>query len=214
MGVSIPGGFGADEEAECTDVLAGVWLVEASLPTLHESWPGIKVALVAETSDSEVLEPFNLAIAKRRPDWPLWEQAICEELDMLHTARTWMLEHAPPRANIIGSKWVFKAKKDASGKVVQYKSHLVAQGFSQVEGVDYFDTYAPVAHLPSSRAVIAMANHLGLELHQINIKGASLNGELTSNKVLYMCHPSGYPEDNTGRVLQLCKSLYGLKQAG
>jgi hypothetical protein len=90
----------------------------------------------------------------------------------LRKAGTWTLEHAPPGANVIGSKWVFKAKKDASGKVVCHKARLVAQGFSQVEGVDYFDTYAPVARLPSLCTIIAMANRLGLELHQVDIKGA------------------------------------------
>jgi transposase InsO family protein len=214
-GVTVPGGFElGEEEAEFVDVLAEVWSVEAGLPTLRENWLGFEVALVAETSNAEALEPRNLAEAKRRPDWPLWEHAIREELDTLRTAGTWTLESAPPGANIIGSKWVFKAKKDASGKVVRYKARLVAQGFSQVEGVDYFDTYAPVARLPSSRAVIAMANRLGLELHQVDIKGAYLNGELTADEVLYMRHPPGYREDTSGRVLRLRKSLYGLKQAG
>ena len=97
---------------------------------------------------------------------------------------------------------------------MRYKARLVAQGFSQVEGVDYFDTYAPVARLPSLRAIIAMANRLDLELHQVDIKGAYLNGELTADEVLYMRHPPGYREDNSGRVLRLLKSLYGLKQAG
>ena len=95
-----------------------------------------------------------------------------------------------------------------------YKARLVAQGFSQVEGVDYFDTCAPVARLPSLRAIIAMANRLNLKLHQVNIKGPYLNGELTADEVLYMRHPSGYREDNSGHVLRLLKSLYGLKQAG
>ena len=139
---------------------------------------------------------------------------IREELDTLHTAGTWTLEHAPPGANVIGSKWVFKAKKDASGKVVRYKARLVAQGFSQVEGIDYFDTYAPVARLPSSRAIIAMANRLGLKLHQVDIKGAYLNGELLADEILYMRHPPGYRQDASGRVLRLHKSLYSLKQAG
>ena len=215
-GVAIPGGFdvGEGEEVEFVDAMAGAWSVEAGLPALRESFLGLEVALAAETGESEALEPRNLAEAKRRPEWPLWEQAIREELNTLRTAGTWTLEHAPPGANVIGSKWVFKAKKDASGKVVRYKARLVAQGFSQVEGVDYFDTYAPVARLPSSRAVIAMANRLGLELHQVDIKGAYLNGELTPDEVLYMRNPPGYPEDASGRVLWLCKSLYGLKQAG
>ena len=214
-GVTVPGGFemGGDE-ADLIDEVAGAWSVEAGLPILRENWLGLEVALVVDTADSEALEPRNLAEAKRRPDWPLWEQAIREELDTLRTAGTWRLEQAPPGANVIGSKWVFKAKKDASGKVVRYKARLVAQGFSQVEGVDYFDTYAPVARLPSSRAIIAMANRLDLELHQVDIKGAYLNSELTADEVLYMRHPPGYREDNSGRVLRLLKSLYGLKQAG
>ena len=95
-----------------------------------------------------------------------------------------------------------------------YKAQLVAQGFSQVEGVDYFDTYAPVAQLPSLHVIIAMANRLNLELHQVDVKGAYLNGELTADEVLYMRHPPGYCEDNSGHVLWLLKSLYGLKQAG
>ena len=107
-----------------------------------------------------------------------------------------------------------QGQKDASGKVVRYKARLVAQGFSQVEGVDYFDTYAPVAKLASSRAIIAMANRYGWELHQVDIKGAYLNGELLADEVLYMRQPPGYREDSSGCVLRLLKSLYGLKQAG
>jgi hypothetical protein len=141
-GVTIPSGFEEAEEADFVNELAGTWSVEAGLPMLRENWLGFEFALVAETSNSEVLEPRNLVEAKRRPDWSLWEHAIHEELDTLRKAGTWTLEHAPPGANVIGSKWVFKAKKDASGKVVRHKARLVAQGFSQVEGVDYFDTYA------------------------------------------------------------------------
>jgi hypothetical protein len=212
-GINVPGSYGKEEE-ESVDMAIGAWSVETGLPTLRESWLGLEVALAAETADSEVLKPRNLVEAKRRPDWPLWEQAIREELDTLHAAGTWTLEHAPPGANVIGSKWVFKAKKDASGKIVRYKARLVVQGFSQVEGIDYFDTYAPVARLSPSRAVIVMANRLGLELHQVDIKGAYLNGELEANEVLYMHHPPSYREDTTRHVLRLRKSLYGLKQAG
>jgi hypothetical protein len=92
---------------------------------------------------------------------------------------------------------------------------LVAKGFTQVDGVDYEDTYTPVARLPSSRAIIAMANRLDLELHQVDIKGAYLNGELKDNEVLYMQHPPGYKSPDAGtRVLRLVKTLYGLKQSG
>ena len=122
-GVTLPGGF---EDIDSVDVVTGAWSVEAGLLVLHESWLGLEVALAAEITDAEVLEPRNLAEAKCHPDWPSWEQAISEELTTLCKARTWKLEAPLSRANVIGSKWVFKAKKDASGKVVQYKVRLVA----------------------------------------------------------------------------------------
>jgi hypothetical protein len=90
----------------------------------------------------------------------------------------------------------------------------VAQGFSQIGGVDYDDTYAPVAKMASSWAIIAMANKLRLVLHQLDIKGAYLNGVLNENEVLYMAHPLGYKaSDAADRVLRLLKDIYGLKQA-
>ena len=134
---------------------------------------------------------------------------------MLKAAGTWKLEEAPLGANIIGSKWVFKVKKDAMGNVICYKARLVTQGFSQIGGVDYDDTYTPVARLASLCTIIAMANHLDLELHQVDIKGAYLNGVLNNDEVLYMQHPPGYKAQGVGHlVLHLLKMLYGLKQSG
>jgi hypothetical protein len=92
---------------------------------LCEDWEGAKATFMAETTDAEALEPCMLAEAKRRPDWLLWEKAIEEELATLKANNTWHIENALPRANVIGSKWVFKAKKDASGHIVQYKARLV-----------------------------------------------------------------------------------------
>ena len=130
--------------------------------------------------------------AKKRPDWPLWEKAIQEELGALKAAGTWEVVDEPEGVNIVGSKWVFKAKKDAAGNVIRYKARLVAQGFSQVPGVDY-------------------------ETGQIDIKSAYLNGELTDDKVIFMRQAPGfaeYGEDGKVKVLRLRKTLYGLKQAG
>ena len=193
----------------------GVWVVVDSEPSLLEDFEGLEYTFMAETSDSEALEPRTLAEAKHRPKWLQWEKVIEEELATLEAAGTWVLEEPPPRANIIGSKWVFKAKKDAAGIIACLKARLVTQGFSQIGGVDYDDTYAPVAQLASSRAIISMANRLGLELHQVDIKGTYLNGELNEDEVLYMQFPPGYkPRDAENRVLRLKKTLYGLKQSG
>jgi hypothetical protein len=106
----------------------------------------------------------------------------------------------------VGSKWVFRPKKDADGNIVRYKARLVAQGFSQVPGVDYFDTFAPVAKLASVRTVLAMAAALDLELHQVDIKGAYLNGELTDAEIVYMRQAPGYADpDAPDKVCQLWK---------
>ena len=91
----------------------------------------------------------------------------------------------------------------------------MAQGFSQVPGVDYFDTFTPVARLASICAVLSMAAVHDLELHQVDIKGAYLNGKLTTDKVIYMKQPPDYPAPNSkGQVCRLLKTLYGLKQSG
>ena len=175
----------------------------------------LAVALVEFTAEAEALEPTSLADAKRRPDWPRWEEGIRKVLATLQAAGTWELADLPTGANLVGSKWVFRAKKDAAGNIVRYKARLVAQGYSQVPGVDYFDTYAPVANLASIRTVLALAARLDLELHQIDIKGAYLNGELTTDEVIYMRQPPGFEsKEHPRQVCRLRKTLYGLKQSG
>ena len=144
-----------------------------------------------------------------------WEKAIFEELKTLEEAGTWELINPLAGANIVGSKWVFRMKKDAAGHVVRFKAHLVAQGFLQVPGVDYFDTFAPVAKLASIWTVLTMAAKLNFELHQIDIKSAYLNGELTEAENIYMKQSPGYSAPNSsGKVCHLLKTLYGLKQLG
>ena len=201
--------------AEESEEAGGAWSVEDGTPVLLEDFEGFEFIFVTETADAEALEPCTLAEAQRRPDWDQWKLAIQEKLDTLNAAGTWRLEEAPPGATIIGCKWVLKAKKDTAGNVARYKARLVAQGFSQIGGVNYDDTYAPVAKLASTRAIIAMANRLDMELHQVDIKGAYLNGVLNEDEVLYMAHPPGYkvPGAST-HVLRLVKMLYGLKQSG
>ena len=175
----------------------------------------LSAALAEFTAEAEALEPTSLAEAKRRPDWPQWEAGIREELATLQAAGTWELADLPAGSNLVGSKWVFRAKKDAAGNVVRHKARLVAQGFSQVPGVDYFDTYAPVATLTSIRTVLALAARLNFELHQIDIKGAYLNGKLTDDEAIYMRQPPGFESpDHPNKVCCLRKMLYGLKQSG
>jgi hypothetical protein len=174
-------------------------------------------AFAAEVSIAEALEPKNLSEAKKRPDWPLWEKAIEEELETLKAAGTWEVVDAPKDVNVVGLKWVFRAKKDAAGNIIQYKACLVAQGFSQVPGVNYFDTFATVARLASICTVLAFAAAEDYETGQIDIKATYLNGELTKDEVIFMKQAPGYEEKSEVgkvKVLRLWKSLYRLKQAG
>ena len=193
----------------------GVWAIIDEVPALLEDFVGLEHTFLAMTTNAKTLEPHTLAEAKHCPSWLWWEKVIEEELATLKATGTWVLEKLPSGANIISSKWVFKAKKDATGIITHFKARLVAQGFSQIDGVNYNNMYAPVAQLASSQAIIAMANHLGLELYQVDIKGAYLNGELNDNKVLYMQYPPGYKGRNAKtHVLCLKKTLYSLKQSG
>ena len=163
-------------------------------------------AMAVQTSKMEALEPLSLSSMKMSADWLQWEKAIHEELAILKAAGTWEMVDTSDKANLIGSKWVFQAKKDAAGVIVQYKARLVAQGFSQVPGVDYFDTFVPVARLASIHTVLAIAASENYEIHQIDIKGAYLNGELTEKEVLYMKQPLGYPVSPIpGQVCHLLK---------
>ena len=172
-GVQVPTTIVEEPQGEQTaDVLLAVDLV--------------KHAMVAEMSEAEGLEPHSLAEAKHGPDWLFWEKVIFEELKTLEDAGTWELIDLPAGANLVGSKWVFQVKKDAAGQVIHFKACLVAQGFSQVLGVNYFDTFAPVAKLGLIWTVLVMATKLDFELHQINIKSAYLNGELTKDERIFM----------------------------
>lgn len=192
-GTQLPGGF-----SEEGDEAGRVWATKNTFNKLKDSqW--LKHLHTAETANAEALELCSLAEAKHCPDWALWEKAISKELEILKKAGTWCLKEAPPGTNIIGSKWVFKAKHNAAGNIAQYKAQLVAQGFSQIGSVNYNNTYTPVVKLASSCANIAMPNCLRLTLHQVNIKRAYLNGALKEDKVLYMQQPLGYAAPDAGR---------------
>ncbi|OJT04896.1 Retrovirus-related Pol polyprotein from transposon TNT 1-94, partial [Trametes pubescens] len=171
-------------------------------------------AMAAQMAEVEGLDPRSLAEAKRRPEWPRWEEAMEEELTALEAHRTWRLEKPPPGANVVSCRWVFHAKKDASGNVYRYRARLVARGFSQIPGVDFFDTYAPVAKTASIRIALAFAARHDFEVHQVDVKSAYLNGEFEDNEVIWMALPPGSKMTNDKSLaLRLLRPLYGLKQS-
>jgi Reverse transcriptase (RNA-dependent DNA polymerase) len=128
---------------------------------------------------------------------------------------TWDVVKRPSSINIVDSKWVFYLKKDAEGRVVKWKAHLVARGFTQVQGVDYFETFAPVARLASIQIILIITAQNGWEIYMFNFYSACLNGILNNGKMIYMEQPPYHKvADRSCYMVKLHKLLYGLKQAG
>ena len=171
--------------------------------------------MVTAVSDTEALEPKTIGKAKKRLDWPKWKAAIQAELDALMKMKTWQVVERPKGRNVIQCKWVFKIKKDAEGKIEHYKTHLVMKGFTQVENINYYETWAPVAKLASIRTILALATCHDWDINMFDFHNAFLNRELDDNEEVYMEQPPGHEDrDPCNFCLQLKKSLYGLKQAG
>ena len=119
----------------------------------------------------------------------------------------------PPGKTAIGSKWVFKTKINADGSINKHKARLVAQGYAQQHGIDYEETFAPVVKYVSLRTVLAIANQRNMELHQMDVNSAYLNGDIDVD--IYMKQPEGFVDPaNPNKVCKLRKGLYGLKQSG
>nr|KAJ0217050.1 hypothetical protein LSAT_V11C300105370 [Lactuca sativa] len=152
---------------------------------------------------------FSEAMASR--DVHFWKEAIHDEIDSIMHNNTWVLAYLPPGCKALGCKWILKRKMKVDGTIDKYKARLVIQGFRQKEGIDFFDTYAPVAIISTIRLLLALAAIHNLVIHQMDVKTAFLNGDL--DEEIYMKQPEGFVLPGNGhKVCKLKKSLYGLKQ--
>jgi hypothetical protein len=177
--------------------------------------PSEDLAMMIAMADAEGIEPRDIREARRRPDWKRWEEAMEDEMQRLEKNHTWDLVERPKGANVVGSKWVYRIKKNAAGQIEKYRARLVAQGFSQIPGVDYFDTFAPVAKTTSTRVILTFAARYGWPVHQMDVKSAYLNGTLDDNEIIYLRQAPGFVINGSEHmVLRLHKALYGLKQSG
>ncbi|CAM8918128.1 unnamed protein product [Rhodiola kirilowii] len=154
-------------------------------------------------------EPKTVADALKDPEWV---NAMQEELHQFERNKVWRLVPRPEDKNVIGTKWVFRNKMDDKGVVVRNKARLVVKGYNQQEGIDYDETFAPVARLEAIRLLIAYSTYHGFTLQQMDVKTAFLNGVLKEE--VYVSQTPGF-EDLThpDHVHILDKALYGLKQA-
>ncbi|GJU29676.1 retrovirus-related pol polyprotein from transposon TNT 1-94 [Tanacetum coccineum] len=155
------------------------------------------------------IEPKNVNEALKDESWVV---AMQEELNQFVANDVWELVPLPISQSVIGTKWVFRNKLDENGIVSRNKARLVAQGYNQQEGIDYDETYAPVARLESIRILLAIACANDFKLYQMDVKSAFLNGFI--NEEVYVAQPPGFIDfQKPNYVYKLKKALYGLKQA-
>ena len=126
--------------------------------------------------------------------------------------QTWELVPRPVNKNIVGTKWVFKNKLNENDKVIRNKARLVCKGYTQVEGIDFEETFAPVARLEAIKMFLAFLCYKNFKVYYMDVKYAFLNGELEED--VYVQNPEGFLLlENQNHVCKLKKALYGLKQA-
>ncbi|GJV22603.1 ribonuclease H-like domain-containing protein [Tanacetum coccineum] len=139
-------------------------------------------------------------------------EAIQDELLQLKLQKVWTLVDLPNGKRAIGTKWVYRNKKDERGIVIKNKARLVAQGYTQEEGIDYDEVFAPVARIEAIRLFLAYASFKDFVVYQMDVKSAFLYGKIKEE--VYVCQPSGFEDlDFLDRVYKVEKALYGLHQA-
>ena len=159
-------------------------------------------------------EPLTYQDAMNTPESKRWLEAMKSEMESMYTNQVWTLVDPPEGVKPIGCKWVFKKKTDMDGNVQTYKARLVAKGFKKIHGIDYDETFSPMAMVKSIRILLAIAAYHDYEIWQMDVKTAFLNGSLEEDVDVYMTQPEGFvhPKD-AGKVCKLRRSIYGLKQA-
>ncbi|GKD30209.1 retrovirus-related pol polyprotein from transposon TNT 1-94 [Tanacetum coccineum] len=143
---------------------------------------------------------------------PSWIDAMQEEIHKFERLQVWELVSCLDKVLLIKLKWIYKVKTDEIGRVLKNKARLVAQGFRQEEGIDFEESFAPVARIEAISIFLANAAHKNMTIYQVDVKTAFLNGEL--KKEVYVSQQEGFvDQDNPSHVYKLKKALYGLKQA-
>jgi len=157
-----------------------------------------------------IATPITYKQAISGPEAAKWKAAMDDEYTKLQSLGTYKLEHVNDKANIIKCRWVYKKKLDVKGRVIEYKARLCAKGFTQRYGIDFYETFAPVAKIKSIRALAQISASEGLVMYQDDVPSAFVRADL--QELAIMDQIPGY-NDGTGRYCVLQKTLYGLKQS-
>eukprot|EP00249_Psilotum_nudum_P004748 c18249_g1_i1 orf=2-607(-) len=167
----------------------------------------VNMALMAEIME-EVREPSSLQEALAHLSWKAMMQS---EYDSIIKNNTWELVEKPTNRKIIGTKWIWKVKYRSDGTLDKFKARLVAQGYSQVEGFDFEDSFSPIIWMTTIHIILAMATYRKWPMYQMDVKSTFLNGDLKEE--VYVAQPPGCEAPHSeNKVCHLKKALYGLKQ--
>ncbi|RVW63854.1 Retrovirus-related Pol polyprotein from transposon TNT 1-94 [Vitis vinifera] len=157
-------------------------------------------------------DPISVSQVKQSSDSEKWIEAMKDEMKSMKDNGVWDLVELPEGVKSIGCECIFKTKRDSKGNIVRYKARLVAKGFTQKEGIDYKETFSPVSSKDSFRIIMTLVAHYNLELHQMDVKTAFLNGNI--DETIYMVQPENFESNDSKQlVCRLKRSIYGLKQA-
>ncbi|KAK8957726.1 hypothetical protein KSP39_PZI001286 [Platanthera zijinensis] len=168
---------------------------------------GLHEVFIIDTED-----PLTYEEAMKRKDSIAWLEAMKSEIQSMYDNQVWNLVDLPDGKKSIPCKWIFKRKMDMNGNMTTYKARLVAKGFSQVQGIDYDETFSPVVMFKTIRIMLAIAAFHDYEIWQLDVKTAFLNGKLDED--VFMKQPQGFEDpQNNGKVCKLQRAIYGLKQA-
>lgn len=157
-------------------------------------------------------EPRTYHEAMSSHDAQQWSEAVRAELDALNQLRTWRPAKLPKGAKLVGTRWLFKRKRDSDGVVIKYKGRVIAQGWSQRPGRDFENSFTPTAQLASIRLVLTIAAAFNMIIEQGDVSNAFLNSPI--DRPVYVKAPEGYRLPDGADCLELLKALYGTKQAG
>jgi len=185
--------------------------------TWWEKEPEVYLASRTKSADASGCDlhkpPANEKEARARPDWPRWKQAIKEEVAAHKNLCTWSkIKVNNKKHKAVKTRFVFDMKNDAEGKMTRYKARFVAQGFNQVPGRDFDETWAPLPYAATTRALFSVAAATGWEVHQVDVKPAFLNAKM--DKEMYIKLPDGVDPKGLAGMCRLNLALYGTKQAG
>ena len=190
-------------------LMASTHTTKTALLTMNHPSPNGTKLTSSLTDDPE---PQTLAAALKRPDSDKWWQGVLSEWNSILSNHVWKLVPRPRDRKVIGVRWVFKRKRNENNEIVRYKARLTAKGYDQVEGIDYTETYAPVASATSLRLVLSIAASEDWEIDQGDIGTAFLLGTL--DEEIYLEQAEGFVvEGKEDWVYKLEKSIYGLKQS-